>query len=405
VSKGKKIKKALSGPRLSHYDICILGGGASGLVAAIKAGEVGGASILILEKNRVFGHKVAASGNGRCNLSNKEAVGWPETRIFFESIGVFTKTDSEGRVYPMSESGVDVSHALVRACKKSGVELIAEAEVKKVRVQRSSNGENQFIIYINDSRQFTCRRLLMAMGGKAAPRLGTCGDGYRIARELGHRINRTFPILTGIETEEDMEMLNLAGLREKAEVSLYRSGNMIFSEKGEVQFYKEGLSGICIFNMTRYMDIEGERSINDGFSDFEISIDFAPDWTYEEAERKILEGIKREDGNAVEALCSIVKRSLAELIGENKISPAPAWEQIKSLRFHPKNLRGWDRAQLTRGGIPLSEVNKETLESRLIQGLYFAGEILDRDGPCGGFNLQMAWSDGFKAGYSIRRDL
>lgn len=383
-------------------EICIIGGGASGLVAAIKAkDEAPDASIIVLEKLGEPGKKVAAAGNGRCNLSNINCSGWNRTSDFFSSIGVITRVESEGRIYPYSEDGRDVVRALVRACEKRGVRILTRRQVTAISreimtsagLEKDAGAKSVFCIKAEFNKPKAYRpgpedgpiivkaeKVLIASGGKSKPKLGTSGDGYGFAKALGHSISPLIPVLTGVETVEDIKDMGLSGVRQKVRLSLLNSeGAEIFQEDGEIQFTDYGISGICVFDMSRFLT---EKDL----SGYRINVDFAPDFSEE-----YLSTLEKE------SLSSMVKAPLAKVISECK--------DLKTFPLIPKKLMGWDMAQVTRGGVPLSEVNEETGESILVTGLYFSGEMLDRDFRCGGYNLEHAWETGIRAGIAMGKSL
>ncbi len=368
-----------------RYDICIAGGGAAGLAcAAFLMSERPGLRVLVVEKKDRPGRKIAASGNGRCNLSNLAAPGYPETKAFFEGLGLLTMSDGAGRVYPHSEDSRDVVDCLVSAAEKGGAEILCGTEVKAIRpanggfeVELQGAGEKAARVIRTD-------KVLLATGGKAAPKLGTAGDGYRIAKGLGHTVTRLRPALTGVDTAENMKKQGLSGIRQKARVTLSRRGEATFSEEGEVQFTDTGISGIAVFNMSRYMDLD-----EGGFGVLAVSLDFLPECTGEEA---------AAIAAARPTLRSVVKENLAKaVLAQAEKTGRSAGAVLKDFRLTPTGLRGWDQAQVTRGGVPPAEVDPATSESKLVPGLYIAGELLDEEGPCGGFNLQQAWTTGTRA--------
>ena len=402
------------------YDICVIGGGASGLAAAVTAGG-SGKRVLVIEKKNRCAAKVAASGNGRCNLSNLKCEDWSKTSAFFSSIGLVMRSDPEGRIYPYSEDGRDVADCLIRAARAGGAEIVTDAEVLSV----SAHAGGGFRIETKRG-EFESSKVLIASGGKAAPKFGTTGDGFRIARSLGHTVSRLSPVLTAVETEDTVR--SLAGVRAKCEAKLFENGTMKFSERGEVQFTDYGLSGICIFDMSRFMDIPGGMTIEDGFGSYEIELDLAPAFPESELARAIAQNTGIADGPAL--MNSIIKKPLAEYVFARACSapegdaggtysdtevdtnsdsdvyagvdiPGRLAAELKGLAFRPKKLRGWDHAEVTRGGVPQEEVDDETMESKIVPGLYFAGEVLDYDGPTGGYNLQHAWITGIKAGRAM----
>ena len=372
--------------------ICIIGGGASGMTAAITAKKYApDRTVIILEKMKEPGRKLKATGNGRCNLSNAECDGYIKTLDFFGGIGVMTRTEESGRIYPYSEDAADVVDALRGQLKDMGIRTICHAEV--TAAEKTADG---FQVSWNGGR-LLADRLLIASGGKAGPKFGSTGDGYRLARGLGHTVTRLAPALTAVETQENLR--ELSGVREKCAVRLLRQESVLCEERGEIQFTDYGVSGICVFNLSRFMELPEGSSRKDGFDGYEIRIDLLPE--IQDAEALLAQ----RAGTGVPAdrlLCSLVKQPLAREIsaraGENLSELA---HQLKEFTVHPADLRGWQYAQVTRGGVPYSEIHPETMESKICPGLFFAGEILDYDGPCGGYNLQHAWETGIKAGKGL----
>lgn len=408
------------------YDICIIGGGAAGFAAAVTAGGHG-RSVIVIEKKEKCCAKVAASGNGRCNLSNINCDDWSKTSGFFSSIGLLMRSDSEGRIYPYSEDGRDVAECLLRAARSRGVKILTDAEVYSVShsvgevsgdAPGKASGETaggagasgaspeasgETFIVKTKRGEYEATKVLIASGGKAAPKLGTTGDGYRLAKSLGHSVTKLSPVLTAVETEHPVK--RLSGVREKCDVRLYEDENLKFSERGEVQFTDYGLSGICVFNMSRFMDIPEGMALENGLTVYDIELDLAPDFSESDLARVLSQNASLAEGPGM--MCSIVKKPLAEYIfetvcgGEGSASPESLAAALKALRFKPRKLRGWDHAEVTRGGVPLYEIDPQTMESIIVPGLYFAGEILDYDGQCGGYNLQHAWMTGIKAGRAM----
>ncbi len=376
-------------------DICIVGGGAAGMTAAIFAKETNPAlHVCVIEKKNQLGKKILASGNGKCNLSNLACEKVDDTLTFFKRLGVITRADSEGRLYPYTEEARAVQEALKHRMKQLGVEIRTSAEVQSIEKQE------HFILHLQTG-DIKARKVLIACGGKAGPAFGTTGDGYRWAKAFGHKVEKPIPVLTAVDVKETME--KLAGIRAKAAVSLTYQNEEIFSEKGEVQFTKTGISGICVFNMSRYLLIPEGRTFADGFDDYQIRIDFFPDM-----EERDLEDLLQQrqalgfDGETM--LEYLVRGPVASWIYESAKGDAKAAATLlKAFPLSPKSAKGWDFAQATKGGVSLEEVDADTMESKLMKGLYFAGEVLDFDGPCGGYNLQNAWETGTKAGKEMAR--
>lgn len=387
----------------NRYDICIIGGGASGLAAGIKAKQLNKeATVLIIEKNDSLGRKIRATGNGKCNITNINAPDYQKVAKFFDSIGIITRIYDNGLVYPYSESASDVSTILSGVLVDLGVDVICNAEVTEV-LKPDSQGKMFDLRFFckgnkesrNIFRSVKAKNVIVATGGKAAPCFGSTGDGYKFARKFGHEVVKTIPILAGIECEGE-NLKSLAGTRTKARVSLFKYGNRIFEEDGEVQFTNYGLSGICIFNMTRFMRLDK----GDTFRDFEIKIDLCPYLKLDELiNDKVKAGAKAKD-----ILVTIIKSELAayiiKLSGVEDREASVDFEEAASLiellhnlSFFPVNIRKWEDAQCTSGGVNLTELSNN-FESKLIRGLFFAGEVIDYDGPCGGYNLTNAWSTG-----------
>lgn len=357
------------------YDLCIIGAGASGLAAAnIIDPRI---SICIIDKNEIPGRKILATGGGKCNLTNEACDRCHMTLDFFHGLGLETTRDKEGRYYPYSRVAADVVRALTSKLADKRIDWSMNSRVNKIEKT------DRFIVRYTDEegseeKIIEADNLLLCCGGKAAPAFGTTGDGYRLARDLGHTSTRTYPILTGISCHIPPEV---AGVRARCQVSLLEDGIAKATERGEIQFTAEGLSGICIFNLTPLIKARDNESPGDAMRRFTIKLDLAPDFSEEE--------VINRDGSF-----GIVTESLAEWIPP---------EKLKSTILPVESVWGWDRAQCTAGGVSMDEVCDETMESKVCSGLFFAGEILDVSGPCGGFNLNHAWETGILAATAINR--
>ena len=237
-------------------DICIIGGGASGMTAAICAKESNPAlDIIIFEKKRIRRErKILASGNGKCNLSNQACPGVETTLEFFRHLGILTRTDAEGRLYPYTEEARAVRDALDTRLRSLGGKK--QRRWLKFRLWRKT-GDGTFTVELGN-KSITAGKVLIACGGKAGSAFGTTGDGFRFARRFGHKVNKPVPVLTAVNLKEDLKQLS--GIRVKGKVTLTYLEKPIFSETGEIQFTESGISGICIFNLSRYLMIpEGEN--------------------------------------------------------------------------------------------------------------------------------------------------
>lgn len=366
-----------------NYDVCIIGAGAAGLAAANSLDE--GISVCIIDKNEIPGRKILVTGGGRCNLTNEACDRLDMTLDFFHGLGLETRRDEAGRYYPYSGVAADVVKALTDGLSGRDVDMKMGCEATAIETgdgcfavsfmqrQRDGDGAGK-----DGGRMETIEAvsLLIAAGGKAAPAFGTTGDGYTLARKLGHKIERTYPILTGIKCPLPDDV---AGIRAPGEVRLLEGDEIVASEKGEIQFTKDGISGICVFDMTPYIRTKEGESPEEAFARYRIFIDFAPDFTEEEVRA-------RKDS------FGIVTERIARWI-----TP----DNLKTMILPVESVWGWDKAQCTGGGVSMDEIDDNTMESAIHPGLFFAGEVLDRQGICGGFNLQNAWESGIIAGRAM----
>ena len=383
----------------TSYDIAIIGSGASGLAAAETAGRTPGLSVAVFEKKDTAGKKLSASGNGRCNISNIRCSHLEEVMDFFGSAGIVVRKDEEGRLYPYGEEAGEVTSLLVSCAKTCGVEFYFNSEITGMEAAPRGG----FLLFVGPKKhRVHAHTVLIATGGKSYASMGTTGDGYIMARKLGHSVGSLVPALTAVEVRENIS--GLKGVRTKAEASLYKNGEMIFSERGEVQFRSDSLSGICIMNMSRH--------IRRG-ADYEIKINLAADFSRAELESILKNKFAVNGLTAGEALRTLVKKPLISAVlseagiepGESSLTLAADSDRMKrladaldSMSFRVKGLKGWNEAQVTSGGVAPDEVDTMTMESKLLPGLFFSGEVLDYDGPCGGYNLHHAWLSGIRAG-------
>ena len=413
-----------------NYDVAIIGAGASGLAAALTIKKTNPKiSAVILEKKERAAKKLAATGNGRCNLSNAACAEDKEVFTFFQQNGILLRKDAEGRIYPYSEDAKQLAALLTEEAIFAGADIMLSSEVKKVEARP----EGGFLILLEEkgeNRRIYAKKVLLATGGKSYPAMGTTGDGYVMARKLGHRIIPPAPGLTAICTDLP-EIGRLKGLRVKASAKLCLYGKEIAAEIGEIQFREDSLSGICVMNLSnrvKPLEKAGGRS----FDGYELVCDFAPDFE----EKNLGEYINRlgasedpavrvaseagipmricEPPGVCGALGSLLKRPLAEAIAARAgVDAGKAMfalseeerkrlsENIKNFRLPITGLKGWKEAQITCGGVSWEEICEDTMESKILPGLYFSGEVTDYAGPCGGFNLHHAWHTGILAGKGI----
>ncbi len=417
--KADKIRKDVqSGGEALGKRVTVVGGGASGLVAAIAAARQG-AEVTIIEHKSCVGKKLLSTGNGRCNLTNlsltKECYhcsqqGFPmkvlnrfgveDTLAFFGELGLMTKSKN-GYVYPNSEQAAAVLDLLNLELERRHIRVLLNCEIEqplqKVRgrfLARTSQGNISSDV------------LILAAGSQAAPVTGSDGSGYQLARNFGHRIFPPLPALVQLRCSGKY-FKQLAGVRCEARVALYGKERLLASDTGEVQLTDYGISGIPTFQVSRF----ASRSLSEG-KDVRAVLDFMP--AMSRTDVKLFLKHKAEllpDMKCRDFLTGIFHKKLAlvliKLAGIPTEQPAgrvtdTSWEQllnrIKSFEATVTATNSFDQAQVCCGGADTREVVPETLESRLVPGLYLAGELLDVDGCCGGYNLQWAWSTGYLAG-------
>ena len=412
------------------YDILIIGGGASGMAAAISAKrENSGLKVAIVEKNERLGKKLYATGNGRCNLGNTNYLGAGRVYDFFDSLGLALRKEDEGRLYPFNGSASSVVKVLCEELERLGVELILGCNVEKIVRSSEENAEDgpaldsfndvkgayRFTAH-TDKGQIYAKCLILSTGGKAGSEFGCTGDGLKFARELGLKTRSFYPVLTPIECCGDFS--EIKGVRAKAVATLSHLNETIACEYGEVQFTEYGLSGICIMNLSLYLKKE-DNAGEYGFGNYFITLDFAPDadtisWLYQsdllyfpedalmyfKGERSSA-AIKEKLTKDKRLFYSILPEKLARRF-ENfsvELDSAAMYELVRGgISFGVSRPKGWKKAQCSGGGVELSEIEALSSEARSLPGLFVTGELLDFSGPCGGYNLGNAWVTGLRAG-------
>jgi hypothetical protein len=397
--------------------VIVIGGGASGLMAAIAASRQG-AKVTLLEKNKQTGKKILVTGNGRCNFTNRnqalsnyrtesperakmilDAFPMQETVRFFEDLGILVK-DRNGYLYPNSGQAASIAEVLRLEAQRLQVKMACNTEVLEIQ-----KADGSFQVK-TEGWTYEADAVILACGSKAAPETGSTGDGYRFARQLGHSVIEPLPALTGLYAAEK-DCGKIAGVRMDAKVTLWINGSICIEDVGEVQFASYGLSGIPVFQVSRYAARALEKDQH-----CEVQLDLCPSYTIEEMQmllRKKTEQFRERSGTDILLGMFPEKLSLVllERSGISLKKKAGDWkafdcrklaEQMKKFSFTITKCRGYEQAQVCSGGVPLMEVKGNSMESTLVPGLYFAGELLDVDGACGGYNLQWAFSSGYLAG-------
>ncbi|MCK5416424.1 NAD(P)/FAD-dependent oxidoreductase [Candidatus Parcubacteria bacterium] len=407
------------------YDVVVIGGGPTGMMAAGRAGELG-ARVLLLEKNGNLGRKLLICGKGRCNITNyttdvHEMVvnygkngkflfsslhkfGVIEIIDFFESRGVKIKIERGNRVFPLSDLSSDILDVMLDYLKQSKVKIRTGIEVKRI-IKKGNLIEK---IILDNGEEVMSKNFVITTGGKSYPATGSTGIGYGWLKMLGHKIKTPKPALTPMIVKEDF-IKNLEGLSLKnVEVSIFKNDKKIESQFGEALFTGNGLSGPVIIDMSKKV---GELTPGD----IKIKIDFKPALDFKKLDLRILNDFKEMNNKLFKnSLDKLLPQKLIPIIiklsgidSEKKVNLVTHQERkklihlLKEFTLSFKSLVGFNKAIITTGGVDLSEVDPKTCQSKIIDNLYLAGEILDIDGPTGGYNLQICWSTGFAVGNSI----
>lgn len=441
--------------RGEEMKIVVIGGGASGMAAAIMAARQG-AEVVLFEKEERVGRKLLATGNGKCNYSNEncdgteyysadpsfvktvlERITQEETLEFFKGLGIWPRVESEGRIYPSSEQAASVVDVLRMEVEHLEIEVICEHWIKGIIAVPEGRGFN---LVSHQNKRLHCDKVIVACGGMAGGQYGCSGDGYFLAEALGHTYVEPQPALVQLTSEAEF-LKQLKGVRAKGRVTLLcgedgkihqdkkrrkglfgskngENGNVeeagelqVFGwEDGEIQFTEHGLSGICVFNLSG----EAMRRKRAG-AVCKIRIDLFPQMEREEFRKMMRRRLQQAQYKTAEDFlnglihkklivvvlkqCGIEKMNgRASDISQEKCDEIADF--LKNWQVEISGARSWNEAQTTTGGISLSEIDPNTMESKLKPGLYFAGEVVAVDGRCGGYNLQWAWSSGILAGKS-----
>ena len=396
--------------------VIIIGAGASGMMAALTAAEMPGLRVVLLERQQRAGRKLLATGNGRCNLTNTGATienyhgaerdfaapalaAFPPAAAldFFHGLGLVTVEEYGGRVYPLSDSANSVVDVLRFALDAKGVELKAASPAREIR------REKQGFTVVTDTETLRADKLIVACGGAAGEKLGGVMDGYELLKALGHKRTTLYPSLVQLLTAPDYPRA-LKGVRADCALKLYAGGEALAESAGELQFTETGVSGPAVFDLSRAVSTGGKGLV------------LAADFLREYGEAAVLELLKARRANLPalptgDMLTGIVHNRLGRMLvkyagldanaslrtlHDNALRRLAA--ACKDFRLDVRGTEGFDKAQVTAGGVKTSGFNPETLESWFVPGLFACGEVLDIDGDCGGYNLQWAWASGRLAG-------
>ena len=407
------------------YDVIVVGGGPAGLMAAgTAAGQ--GKKVLLLEKNNSLGRKLLITGKGRCNLTNNTdqegllanipgnpsflysafyTFGSQELISFFEGLGVNLKTERGNRVFPASDKALDIEQALVRYVKKQKADIRLNEPVSEIKLLPEDIKE----VVASSGRSYKCRKLILATGGLSYPGTGSTGDGYKFARNMGHKVTKLSPSLVPLKTQESwVHELQGLGLKNVG-VKVSLGGKLLYQDFGEVMFTHYGISGPVTLSASRYLTDCFNKSEDEPAI---FSIDLKPALDHSALDKRLIRDLEKyKNKDFQNSLNDLLPQKMIPVIVE--LSGIPAGKKsnsvtkeerrnlgmiLKELKFHITGPVGFNEAVITVGGVSVDEIKPGSMESKLVPGLYLAGELLDVDGYTGGFNLQIAFSTGYLAG-------
>ena len=392
----------------------IIGGGASGMAAALAAAEYPDVQVVLLERQARVGRKLWATGNGRCNLTNVHALergyhgadpdfSQPALRAFdpaatlewFRSLGLFTVAEPSGRVYPYSDQANSVVDVLRLALERPNIQIKTGFEVQKIRREEAG-------FALSDGEETVrCQKLIVACGGLAGTKLGGSMAGYKLLGKLGHKCSRLRPTLVQLKCDWS-GVTALKGVRANCRAQIFHDGKLFAESSGELQFTEYGLSGPVIFEVS--------RDVCFAPGDWHCRLDFISQWSTEdlktELQRRKMGSLPVEElltgilhnrlGRVLTKAAGVKGKQFVRELDDSELDEV--CRTVKSFEIPLTEPMGMDHAQVTAGGLLTEQFDPQTMESRLVPGLYACGEVLDIDGDCGGYNLQWAWSFGRCAG-------
>ncbi len=412
----------------SHRRVAVIGGGAAGMMAAITAAEKG-AHVCILERNPKLGKKLAQTGNGRCNYTNlelerskgiryfrseKDTFPWevlsgfsPDDSIeFFKKLGIYPKYRGS-YVYPNSDQAASFVSAMVQRIEYLGIPILYDCKVEKIIKNNKENIDKKGNFRLVTSQgEFCYDAVILAAGSKAFPNTGSDGNGYEIVKALGHHIIPVVPALSALRCA-GKQYKEMSGVRVDAELQLFIEKSHVYTERGELQLTDYGISGIPVFQFSRF----AAYGLQNG-KEVYVRINFLPEFSDSKLKEYLLERRKilfyKTAGGFLEGLLN--QKLALVLLKRSGIRPGEAVKdlredqivklskEIHAYRAEVSSVNPFENAQSAAGGVDVREVNPKNMESSIVSGLFFAGEILDVDGICGGYNLQFAWASGRAAG-------
>jgi len=407
------------------YDLAVIGGGPAGMIAAGRAGEIG-ARVVLVEKNKKLGRKLLLTGKGRCNITNKadkprefvnkfgkngeflfsslSRFGIEETIEFFEKKGLKTKIERGKRIFPKSDRAQDVLNILINYLKKSSVKVMTNYEVKEIIKDKNRIAK----VVLSGGQELLAKNYIIATGGKSYPGTGSTGDGYKWAGELGHKINKLRPALVPLKIKESWPKLAQGLALKNIKLTVFQKSKKQDSRFGELLFTHFGISGPIVLDLSKAIGGLLEKG------EVKLVLDLKPALDFQTLDKRLQSDFSKYSQKLFKnSLSDLLPQKLIPIAVElSGIDPLKKVNEItreerhrlakllKGLEMQVTSLLGFETAIVTSGGVSLKEIDSKTMKSKLIENLYFAGEIIDLHGPTGGYNLQLCWSTGHLAGKS-----
>ncbi len=401
--------------------VAIIGGGAAGLMAALTAAKAG-ADVTVYEHNKSVGKKILASGNGRCNIVNTtayvndyfgadpdfaayalETMPFKSFEKFCHSIGLLLDSKDDGRCYPLSNEAKSVVIAFTGAAKEAGINILTEENVTLV------HKENDHFVIETDHKRDKYDKILIATGSEAAPQLGATGDGYDFARHFGHEIEPVYPSLVQLHIDSEIHH-KMAGVKTAAEVTLYLNGKPEEKVTGDILFTRYGISGLAILDVSQKASVALTK-----FQSVSVGLNLLPRFNRQALSTLLEKLLNAVPNHTLESALSgiISTKIIPYLLKSAKIEASKSasslnTKEIKKLahqlqdwRFDIIDTHGFKHAEVSGGGVSTSQIDGKTMESKLVDGLYFAGEVIDIVGRRGGYNFNFAWASGMLAGKAM----
>ena len=410
------------------FDVVVIGGGPAGMMAGGRAGELG-AKVLLLEKNAALGRKLLLTGKGRSNITKAEfnprellkkygregdfllyplsIFGVKETIDFFEKKGLKTKVERGKRIFPQSDRASDVLNILISYLKKGKVEIMTNSGVKKIIKK-----EKKIVkIILSGGREILAKNYIISTGGKSYPGTGSTGEGYQWAKELGHKVNKLRPALVPLRIKENWPKTAQGLSLKNVELTVFQNNKKQDSRFGELLFTHFGVSGPIV------LDLSGKVGELLEKGEVKLVLDLKPALDFQTLDKRIQSDFSKYSQKLFKnSLSDLLPQKLIPIIvelpginPEKKVNEITREERqklvrlLKGLEMRVISLLGFETAIVTSGGVSLKEIDSKTMKSKLIENLFFAGEIIDLKGPTGGYNLQLCWSTGHLAGQSVAK--